>query len=91
MIMFFAAGGAGLGALFFGRLSDQIGSKACIQICLAGGLVGYACIYAGGVWVGSYWLFVLGMFTNGFFGASATIATAYFGKIFDGAKGGPHQ
>ena len=53
--------------------------------------MGYACIYAGGVWVGSYWLFVLGMFTNGFFGASATIATAYFGKIFDGAKGGPHQ
>eukprot|EP00966_Prymnesium_polylepis_P218975 5067266-Prymnesium_polylepis.1 len=86
MIMFFASTGQGLGAYVWGKASDRIGSKLCIQICLSGGLGGYMIIYASGVWIGSYWLFILGMWLNGFFGASAVIATAYFGKLFDGEK-----
>lgn len=78
--------GSAFGSLFFGRMCDTIGAKLPMQLCLFMGIFGYLLIYAAGVWVGSYYLFVLGMLWNNFFGNTVQVATVYFGQLFEGAE-----
>lgn len=63
------------GAAFLGDLSDQIGRKKSIMICLIGGFIGYA-LSAAAVILQSYSLLLLGRVIAGFTAGSQSIAQA---------------
>ena len=74
--------GQAFGSLIFSRLCDKIGCKIPIQICTLAGIGGYFIMYAGGIWVKSYWLFVIGYVWNNFFGCTMPCATVYFNQVW---------
>lgn len=63
------------GASFLGDLSDQIGRKKSLAICLWGSFFGYL-LSALGVSIESYWLMLLGRVIAGFTAGSQAIAQA---------------
>ncbi len=64
-----------LGAVYVSKLSDSIGRKNGMLLCLAGALVGYLLtIYA--IAVGSLWLMLLGRAVTGFTAGNQPIAQA---------------
>ncbi|HSW68817.1 MAG TPA: MFS transporter [Gammaproteobacteria bacterium] len=63
------------GAAFLGDLSDQIGRKKSLMICLLGAALGYL-VSAMGVVFNSYILLLLGRMTAGFTAGSQSIAQA---------------
>jgi len=64
-----------LGAAYISKLSDMIGRKTGIQICLAGALLGYALIIVS-LYVNSFWLLVIGRMVTGFTAGNQPIAQA---------------
>ena len=64
-----------LGAAYISRLSDSIGRKNAIMICLAGALVGYL-ITIVSLFLNSLWLLVLGRAITGFTAGNQPIAQA---------------
>lgn len=75
-------GSAG-GSLLFGKMSDKIGCKWPMLICVSMGLVGYIIIYASGKWVNNYYLFAFGLCWNNFFGNTMGIAVVYMRHLFE--------
>ena len=71
--------GVALASLFFGPLSDKLGRKFCILLCMYVGalmtVVKYFC-------QGDFWLFNTANFINGLFGASTVVATSYIADIY---------
>ncbi len=63
----------------FGALSDKIGRRPCMLVCLYGGTVGSALKY---FLRGSFWGFCGANFVNGCFGASTVVATAYISDVY---------
>ena len=64
-----------LGAAYISKLSDMIGRKIGIQICLAGALIGYALIVIA-LSIGSFWLLLIGRVATGFTAGNQPIAQA---------------
>ncbi len=64
-----------LGVVYVARLSDSIGRKRALLICLAGALVGYALTILA-LYLGSLWLLVLGRAVTGFTAGNQPIAQA---------------
>lgn len=64
-----------LGVFYVARLSDSIGRKRALLICLAGALVGYALTILA-LYLGSLWLLVLGRAVTGFTAGNQPIAQA---------------
>lgn len=64
-----------LGAAFISRLSDSIGRKTAIMICLFGALVGYMITIAS-LFLDSLWLLILGRAITGFTAGNQPIAQA---------------
>ena len=64
-----------LGSAYISRISDAIGRKSAIMICLAGALVGYA-ITIVSLAVDSLWLLILGRAITGFTAGNQPIAQA---------------
>lgn len=64
-----------LGAAFISRLSDSIGRKTAIMICLFGALVGYVITIAS-LFLDSLWLLMLGRAITGFTAGNQPIAQA---------------
>lgn len=52
--------GAGVGAAFWGWISDRVGRKPCMLVCTVGGMTSYVFMYAAGVWWGSYYAYMAG-------------------------------
>mmetsp|Transcript_46454 Transcript_46454/g.129429 ORF Transcript_46454/g.129429 Transcript_46454/m.129429 type:complete len:728 (+) Transcript_46454:189-2372(+) len=69
-----------LSGLVFGPLSDKIGRKPIILLCLYVGAGGCVLKYA---LRGSFWGFCGANFANGLFGCSITIGCAYVGDLFE--------
>ena len=69
-----------LGAVYISKLSDSIGRKNGILICLAGALVGYALTILAVVF-GSLWLMILGRAITGFTAGNQPIAQAAMADI----------
>ncbi len=63
------------GAAFIAKLSDYIGRKTGIMICLTGALIGYVLTVAA-IMTSSYWLLLLGRAISGFTTANQPIAQA---------------
>lgn len=63
------------GAAFIAKVSDYVGRKQGIMICLAGALIGYALTVVALLY-SSYWLLVLGRAISGFTTANQPIAQA---------------
>ncbi len=63
------------GAAFLGDMSDQIGRKKCLMICLLGAVIGYL-LTAMSVIFTSYSLLILGRIIAGFTAGSQSIAQA---------------
>lgn len=82
-VMSFGQLGSALGSLVFGQLCDRIGCKIPMQICIFNGIAGYFMIYAGGKWVGNYWLFALGMFWNNFFGNTMGVGVVLMRRLYE--------
>jgi len=64
-----------LGAVYISKLSDSIGRKTGILICLAGALVGYVLTIAA-IAMGSLWLLLIGRAITGFTAGNQPIAQA---------------
>jgi MFS family permease len=64
-----------LGAVYVSKLSDSIGRKNGILLCLAGALVGYVLTIVA-IAVGSLWLMLLGRAVTGFTAGNQPIAQA---------------
>lgn len=64
-----------LGAAYISKLSDMIGRKAGIQICLFGALIGYALTILS-LYTNSLWLLILGRAITGFTAGNQPIAQA---------------
>lgn len=64
-----------LGAAYIAKLSDMIGRKVSIQICLAGSLIGYVLTIVS-LYTGSLWLLILGRVITGFTAGNQPIAQA---------------
>lgn len=64
-----------LGAVYISKLSDSIGRKNGILICLAGSLVGYVLTILS-IALGSLWLMILGRAISGFTAGNQPIAQA---------------
>ena len=64
-----------LGAVYISNLSDSIGRKAAMLICLAGALVGYVLTILA-IAEGSLWLMILGRAITGFTAGNQPIAQA---------------
>ena len=63
------------GVIYIAKLSDSIGRKNALLICLAGALVGYAITIAS-IMLNSLWLLVLGRAITGFTAGNQPIAQA---------------
>jgi MFS family permease len=66
---------SGIGSLIVGNVVDKVGAKLPVVVCLSMGLVGYALMYASGMFVegGSWWLFSIGLWINNLFGVVGDI------------------
>ena len=64
-----------LGAVYISRVSDSIGRKAGILICLTGALLGYALTIVAVIW-NSFWLLLLSRAITGFTSGNQPIAQA---------------
>lgn len=64
-----------LGAVYISKLSDSIGRKNAIMLCLAGALVGYVITIAA-LFADSLWLLLLGRAVTGFTAGNQPIAQA---------------
>ncbi len=64
-----------LGAVYISRISDSIGRKSGILICLAGALLGYALTIVAVIW-NSFWLLLLSRAVTGFTSGNQPIAQA---------------
>ena len=64
-----------LGAAYISRLSDMIGRKKGIQICLAGGFLGYGLTILS-LYTSSFWLLLIGRVVTGFTNGNQPIAQA---------------
>ena len=64
-----------LGAVYISRLSDSIGRKRGILVCLSGAMAGYVLTIMALAW-GSLWLLVLGRAITGFTAGNQPIAQA---------------
>ncbi|MEZ5863458.1 MAG: MFS transporter [Geminicoccaceae bacterium] len=64
-----------LGVVYVARLSDSIGRKQALMICLGGALLGYVLTIAA-LYVGSLWLLILGRAVSGFTAGNQPIAQA---------------
>jgi len=64
-----------LGAAYISKLSDSIGRKNAIMICLAGAIVGYV-ITILSLYMDSLWLLILGRAITGFTAGNQPIAQA---------------
>jgi len=64
-----------LGAAYISRLSDMIGRKKGIQICLAGGFLGYVLTILS-LYTNSFWLLLIGRVVTGFTNGNQPIAQA---------------
>lgn len=64
-----------LGAAYIAQISDMIGRKKGIQICLAGGFLGYALTIVS-LFTNSYWLLLIGRVVTGFTNGNQPIAQA---------------
>jgi DHA1 family tetracycline resistance protein-like MFS transporter len=64
-----------LGAAYISQISDMIGRKKGIQICLAGGFLGYALTIVS-LFVNSFWLLLIGRVVTGFTNGNQPIAQA---------------
>ena len=64
-----------LGAAYISKLSDMIGRKTGIQICLAGGFLGYALTIVS-LYTNSFWLLLIGRVVTGFTAGNQPIAQA---------------
>jgi DHA1 family tetracycline resistance protein-like MFS transporter len=64
-----------LGAAYISRLSDTIGRKKGIQICLAGGFLGYVLTILS-LYTNSFWLLLIGRVVTGFTNGNQPIAQA---------------
>jgi predicted MFS family arabinose efflux permease len=70
-----------LGVTYLAKVSDSIGRKNALLICLAGALVGYA-ITLVSLYVNSLWLLILGRAVTGFTAGNQPIAQA---AVIDGS------
>ena len=85
--LYVLTGSAGIGvafaSLFFGPLSDKLGRKFCLLLCMYVGavltVVKYLCRH-------DFWLFNIANFLNGLFGASTVVATSYIADIYSDDK-----
>ncbi len=85
--LYVLTGSAGIGvafaSLFFGQLSDKLGRKFCLLLCMYVGaaltVVKYLCRH-------DFWLFNIANFLNGLFGASGVVATSYIADIYSDDK-----
>ncbi len=69
-----------IGAPFLGDLSDRIGRKKVLVICLAGDALGF--VLSGiGIQIGSLFLVIVGRLVSGFFSGSQSIAQAVIADI----------
>ncbi len=64
-----------LGAVYISRISDSIGRKSGILICLTGALLGYALTVVAVIW-NSFWLLLLSRAITGFTSGNQPIAQA---------------
>jgi MFS family permease len=64
-----------LGAAYISKLSDMIGRKKGIQICLAGGFLGYGLTILS-LYTNSFWLLLIGRVVTGFTNGNQPIAQA---------------
>ncbi len=71
-----------LGAVYVSKISDSIGRKNGILICLAGALAGYVLTILA-VIAGSLWLMILGRVVTGFTAGSIPIAQAALADLSD--------
>lgn len=72
-----------LGVVYIAKVSDSIGRKNALLICLAGALAGYA-ITLVSLYVNSLWLLILGRAVTGFTAGNQPIAQA---AMIDGSTG----
>ncbi|MEM8569994.1 MAG: MFS transporter [Pseudomonadota bacterium] len=64
-----------LGVTFISKLSDAIGRKSALLVCLGGALIGYALVIWS-LYIGSLWLLILGRVITGFTAGNKPIAQA---------------
>ncbi len=64
-----------LGVVYIARLSDSIGRKNTLLVCLGGALVGYALTIAS-LYLNSLWLMILGRVVTGFTAGNQPVAQA---------------
>ena len=80
---YFLPGVAGVATAFaslgFGALSDRVGRRPCMLVCLWAGAAGSALKY---VLRGTFWGFCGANFVNGCFGASSVVAMAYVQDVY---------
>ena len=65
-----------LGVVYVAKLSDAIGRKNALLICLSGALAGYVCHHPGDLFLNSLWLLILGRAITGFTAGNQPIAQA---------------
>jgi MFS family permease len=75
--------GAFFSSLVIAPLSDKIGRRPCLNICMVGGAV---CCVLKYLARHNFRLFVGASFINGLFGASMTVAMAYINDVFADPK-----
>jgi MFS family permease len=80
---YFLPGMAGVATAFasigFGALSDKIGRRPCMLICLYFGAFGSALKY---FMKDTFWGFSIANFINGLFGASSVVGMAYISDVY---------
>ena len=72
--------GVAIASIFFGTLSDRIGRKPCILICLYGTVIGCVIKFLARR---HFWLYNFFNFLNGLLSASTPVAMAYAGDVFE--------
>lgn len=75
--------GSAIASLVFGPLSDRIGRKPCMLICLYLGAVGSVLKYFARQ---TFWGFNAANFANGLVGASLVVGMAYVGDVYPDDK-----
>ena len=80
---YFLPGAAGVATAFaaigFGALSDKVGRRPCMLLCLYAGAFGSALKY---FMRGTFWGFSIANFINGLFGASSVVGMAYVSDVY---------
>lgn len=81
-LVFVSSLSQGVGQAVVGKLSDQVGRKILMLVCICGSLVGYLLIWLSGVFWSSYWGYCMGQVVNGLFSTSFVLVNAFFLDIF---------